>query len=135
MFMMAEINWGPINALASALLTIALFYIGLKTSKIDKLEDQLKKNSDDRINTQMQLIRAELQIPLTELTCLMAAMKERMGDGDDHFEQVDEKNHRLEVKTQQMVLELKTYVVQNMATKEDVSKLNDRLTQAEHQRA
>ena len=135
MFMMAEINWGPINALASALLTIALFYIGSKASKIDKLEDQLKKNSDDRINTQMQLIRAELQIPLTELNAVVAQIRERMHDGSDHFQEVDKKNHQLEIKTQVMVGELKTYIAQHMATKEDISKLNDRLTQAEHRRA
>ena len=135
MLMLGEINWGPINGGASLVLGIVLFYIGSKATeagkkadRIDHLEAELKRTSDDRISTQMQLIRAELQIPLTELNGLMSAMRERMGDGDEHFEKVDEKNHRLELKTQQMVSDLKSYMVENMATRTDVDELNKRLT-------
>ena len=123
-----------ISLAISSLLTVGMFYVGSKASKIDKLEEQLKKNSDDRINTQMQLIRAELQIPLTELNAMVTQIRERMRDGSEHFEEVDKSNHRLELKTQLMVGDLKTYMVQNMATKEDFSNLNQRLTQAEHRR-
>ena len=134
MLMLGEINWGPINGGVSLVLAISLFYIGSKAAKIDKLETELKKNSDDRISTQMQLIRAEMQIPMSELRGLVAQIKERMGDGDDHFEAVDEKNHKLELKTQMMIGELRTYMAQNLATKEDFTNLNQRLTHCQTQR-
>lgn len=119
---------GWANLVVSFLLTIAMAYIGSKTRKIETLETDLKAAADKSIDSRFQIVAAEFRASIAEFNVVTATMKERLAAGDAHFKTIDAERHRMELKTQQLIGDLKNWVMENAASKHDVEDLSKRFT-------
>jgi hypothetical protein len=95
----------------------------MKAAKIDKLQEQLEAKASEIIAAKMEVLESRLQISIRSLDQTVDSVQERLRDGDHHFKGVDERNQKLELKTQEMVSSLRA----DMATKQDVQQIRDQL--------
>jgi hypothetical protein len=82
----------------SGLQTLALTWAAAKVKKVDQLQDKLEKQADKTIAAKMEVLELSLQLPIQKLQTLMEQVEKRLEDGNDHFADVDEKCHNLEMK-------------------------------------
>ena len=112
-----------LSLVISSLLTVGIFYVGSKASKIDKLQEQLEERAGEIIEVRMQALESRLQISVKSLEHIVATMQQRLESGDQHFKNVDAKNHALELKVITQVQEM----YRGLATREDVKELGSQV--------
>ena len=121
--MLAEIEWQQVSSFGqwgfSFLLTIALFYIGSKTKRIETLETEVKRAASEAVDAKIAGVAGELRTTLRVLENVVGQIQQRLESGDQHFKSVDQKCHALELKVMQQVSEL----TRELATKNDVKEL------------
>ncbi len=105
-----------INGIATIAVTVGLFYVGSKTAKIGKLEDQLRAAAADAVDLRFGKLAGDMAGAITTLKTIVAEIQRRLERGDDEFDENKEHRHRLELKTQQQIEELK----RTTATREDL---------------
>lgn len=108
-----------LNMVLSIAITIALFYVGGKTKKIDKLEDQLGSSIAAQIDHRISGVREREEACRSHLTQQIDDVREDMRRGSDRFAVIEKEA------TQMRVELLKTLgdVRENMVTKQDLREL------------
>lgn len=123
--MLAQIEWQQVSSFGqwvfSGLLTVALFYIGAKTKRIETLEAEVKKSAGEQIDLKIGNVAAELRATLRVLENVLENVQSRLEAGDQHFKSVDQKNHALELKVMTQVTEL----YRGLATRDDMKAIAD----------
>lgn len=119
------------NLLISSAITIALFYIGSKTSRIEKLEGELKSATSDFINAKMEVISREIETSLQSVRETIERIEERMNKGDGKFDSLQEHAAKNQITTITAAAQIREYVAENYATKADVRELAGALRKLE----
>lgn len=121
--MLGQIEWQQVSSFGqwvfSGLLTIAMFYIGSKTRRIETLEAEIKRSAGELVDAKIGTVASELRTTVRVLESVVQTMQNRLENGDKHFKSVDQKCHALELKVMQQVSEL----TRELATKDDVKEL------------
>lgn len=96
-----------VNIVVSGLLTVALFYVGSKASKIDQLEDRLRSAANEAVDLRFGKHAAEMASAMTAVNTIIAEVQRRLADGDAKFDADGQERHKLELKTLMQVEQLK----------------------------
>lgn len=116
---------GVANIAVSGGITLGLFYVGSKTSKIDKMEDQLRTAASEAVDLRIAKIAGEINVAIGGLKAIVNEMQRRLERGDEAFDSTTNKWHQLELRTQQKIADLQT----QCASKEDVQRIESRLNE------
>jgi chromosome segregation ATPase len=120
------IGMWAIQLAVSAVLGLVLAWVANRTREIETLKSQLRSTAEELVETQIAVRTGELMTALKVLTAEVQTINKRLERGDAEFDGLGEGAHKLELKTQSMLGELKQWVMANMATRDDVKTLNDR---------
>jgi hypothetical protein len=107
------------------LIGVALAYVGVKTAKIDKLEDRLQKKAEELVDARYSAMAREIRIQVDQFGEVVQEMRHRLKMGDEKFDKDDEQRHKLELKTVQQLAELKTIISEKFASKADLESLRE----------
>lgn len=111
------------NIVISSLLGVALFYVGSKASKIDKLEDRLRAAASEAVDLRFSKLSGETAAALSSLHAIINEIQRRLAQGDAEFRADEEQRHKLELRTLQQIEEIK----RSYATRDDLKAIEDRL--------
>jgi hypothetical protein len=125
MGVLAQTDWsnvlGVINIIATVMLGVGLFYVGTKTSQIDKITDKAEKAANQVVDVRFAAADEAKK-----------AMEERLEKGDRSFDKLDDRDREIERMLLTREAALKDWInsaVGHCASKDDVAKLNGRLDQ------
>lgn len=125
------LNWNLIlagmNIVISAAITVGLFYVGRKTNEVNKVKDKLETAAKEAVDLRFANLSHELYRSIERLTAAVVTIEKRLDSGDNEFADQRRTDHRLELKTQQTIADLRDHC----ATKEDLKVLNDRISKIE----
>lgn len=118
----------------SSLITVAALALGILAkniaSRYERLRDQLEKKNESEIDQRFQLLEARVMAKVDKLIGEIESAQRRLGAGDRLFRQIQDQDHQDKLKTLQAIEALHREVIQNMATKSElgrVEKKHDRL--------
>lgn len=102
------IAWGTLQ-------TLGLAYVAARQSEIKDLKDKLEAATKCQVNDLLNAWKEQ---------CAMrhASIEKRLGDGDDHFETVDQRTNDIRLQVTREMGTVKTWMMQTFVTKEDLEK-------------
>lgn len=104
----------------SSLLTVGIFYVGAKAAKIDDLEKRLEDAAAKRIDEKFEAMNQRCAAHRESISSQISAVTQRLEDGDEHFDTVDERNQKIELQVMARVSELKTWMMETFVSKADL---------------
>jgi hypothetical protein len=112
-------DWNVILGTASLLQTLALFYVGAKASKIDRLESQLEARTTELVEAKLAGKTGELFALLQATKTELESVRRELANGRDRFNQGDARARQIEVDTLREISKVR----EQMATRDDLTKL------------
>lgn len=110
----------------NTLLTLGMAYFAMKDRKFETLEEKNEQKTKELVATQFELHAAKLAASMAELTTRLDGVQQRLERGDESFNHLGERDQKAEVRFVMQMGELKQWVTQNCATREDVKEMNQR---------
>ena len=98
-----------------------------KARRIDTLEADLKEALAAAMQEKLATLRAEQQAPISVLNSSMSHVYLRLNDGETAFRKLREKDTELELKFIQKISELRQFISDTCATKDDLKELEQTL--------
>jgi hypothetical protein len=86
----------------------------------DKLKDRLESQTEQSVEQKFKAVKDSLEVQIKSLATMLEKIEGRLGKGDDEFDAINDRDHELELKTLLAVQDVKNYVVQNAASKDDL---------------
>lgn len=121
--------------LMSIALTIGLFYVAAKASKIDKLEERIGVMAEKIVDNRFATLSGEMRLMVGELSTLVEQMQVRLNRGDDHFEKADDKRQTLELQLKEAVHLVREWAAREFASKEELREIARQLNTVDRQLA
>jgi len=116
------------NVITLVITSVALF-LGFTANRVasryDRLEDDLKKRSDEAIEQRFKLLHAQIMGRVDTLVGELESTQRRLGAGDRLFKGLQDRDHQDEMKTLTAIEQLRREVIERMATKAELGKVQD----------
>ena len=100
------------------LLTVGLFYVGIKASKIDKLEDTLSTKADALIAAKLESHTGPLRTSIDNLSRELQVVHRRLEEGEADKDRLGEKGQSVAIQIERLVGDIKEFIRTNFATRE-----------------
>jgi len=110
-------------------MAFAVAAIGQRQRKTEGLETRLMQQTDKLIDMRFSAIHAETVNSMKLLTLTLEQLQKRLDGGDEELESLLLGKHAIELKIERMFAELKDYVRENSASKDDVHELTKQVEQ------
>lgn len=114
---------------------IAIWYVNAKAARIGELETKVEKQTEDKIEAKFDLVKAELNQPITELRTLVNEIKIRLANGDATFDEQFEEAKKLALSQLSSVAGTREWVLTNFVTREELKAFMDRMNAVEQRLA
>ena len=128
--LLAETDWGialgVIGIVMNLVVAVGVFYVGSKTQKIDTLESRLEQSADEKIEAKFAAMENKLLLPINGLKTMLDETQRRLGRGDQHFDDLNERDQDIQIKLATKFGELQKWMLENFASKKDLESLGDR---------
>jgi hypothetical protein len=115
-----------VGIFAEIALGICLYVVSQRAKKVDTLEASLNDSADEKIEAKFMLSESRLLLPIEQLKAQVTEINRRLERGDGHFDDLGEREQKMQVTVLSRISELKDWMHENCASKDDLSKLSDR---------
>lgn len=119
-----------VGILAEVVMSIVLYAVAQRAKKIDTLESRLEESADEKIEAKFAAVKNELLLPINSLKTLLDETQRRLGRGDQHFDDLNERDQDIQIKLATRFGDLQKWMLENFASKKDVDERFNRLERA-----
>jgi len=106
-----------------------------KIRKIDQLEDEVQRRTDQAINNRFGQMHSDLMGEVKSLNEQVRTIFKRLDAGEAQFTKLSERDQSNELKLLNQVNELSKYIHDKLATKDEIKELHQRIQRIEQERA
>lgn len=114
---------------------LAMWWGKAKLDKIDQLERDVQHRADQAISNRFGQMHAELQGSINQIGEQIKTIFRRLEAGEKQFAQLGERDQNNELKLEKQVRDLTSYIHQQLATKQDLHEMYQRIEKIELDRA
>lgn len=115
-----------VGIFAEIALGICLYVVAQRAKKVDTLESRLEENADEKIEAKFTAMENKLLLPINGLKTMLDETQRRLGRGDQHFDDLNERDQDIQIKLATRFGELQKWMLENFASKKDLESLGDR---------
>lgn len=118
-----QITFFVITSVITLVALVLGFTANRVASRYDRLEDELNKKAEDSIEQRFKLLREQFLGKLELLTKDIDRANERLKDGDRLLDRLRDRDNQDELRTLTAIKDLRVDVIERMATKADLARL------------
>ncbi len=115
-----------VNLGFNVVLAIALLYVRQATSTVSGLKAEVKSYADQLIDQKVEVVRQELVGEIRLLGQQLQQAENRLKSGDKLLGELRERDHDDELKTLTAINQLRRDVIESVATKADLQRVEDK---------
>lgn len=117
------VAWSVVTFVGGIILALGVAWLNARQRRLEGMEDRIQRTSDQVIEARMMTIQTRVEGSMKVLDAIVAEMNRRLERGDRAFDNLGERDRKLELKTQEMIAELRQWVVEKAASKSDLASL------------
>jgi paraquat-inducible protein B len=113
------------------IIAIALFWVGAKASKIDKLEENIEAKAQELIDAKCRLMTAQVDVSLAKVNTAIEHQERRLERGDEQFDEDTQALRTLELRHSTRFEQERTFNFQNFAARAELQAFEERMRDLE----
>lgn len=108
-----------VGILAEVVMSICLYVVAQRAKKVDTLESRLEQSANEKIEAKFAAMESKLLLPINGLKTMLDETQRRLGRGDEHFDDLNDRDRKLETALLSKLSEMKDWMHETFATKRD----------------